>query len=147
MQAEHAPQSTNCVDLDPAIVDLDGLPVARCTYQSHAFETSASTFYQPKLVDVLVSAGARYAFIAPPDAIPSSDHIMGTLRFGADPTSSVCDPNGKFWDVGNLYAGDGALFPTSAGYNPTMTITALALRVGAAIVNATSPASVITAGV
>ena len=129
MQAEDAPQSTNCVDLDPAVVDLDGLPVARCTYQSHAFETSASTFYQPKLIDVLVSAGAHYAFIAPPDDIPKT---------------SVCDPNGKIWDVGNLYAGDGALFPTSAGYNPTMTITALALRVGAAMVNVTSPSSLIT---
>jgi len=145
MQAEDAPQSTNRVDLDPAIVDLDGLPVARCTYLNHPFETSTSTFYQPKLIDILVHAGARYSFIAPPDDIPSSDHIMGTLRFGADAASSVCDLNGKLWDVGNLYVGDGSLFPTSAGYNPTMTITALALRVGAAMVNSASPASLIPA--
>jgi gluconate 2-dehydrogenase alpha chain len=144
MQAEDAPQSTNIVDLDPAIVDLDGLPVARCTYQNHAFETSASTFYSPKLLDILTGAGAHYAFIAPRDDIPSSDHIMGTLRFGTDSTSSVCDANGKLWDLGNLYVGDGALFPTSAGYNPTMTITALALRVGAAMVNPSSPETVIT---
>jgi choline dehydrogenase-like flavoprotein len=146
MQAEDAPQSTNRVDLDPAIVDLDGLPVARCTYQNHAFELSASAFYQPKLIDILVAAGAHYAFTAPPDAIPESDHIMGTLRFGADPTTSVCNQNGQLWDIGNLFVGDGALFPTSAGYNPTMTITALALRVGAAMVNSTSPESLITLG-
>jgi gluconate 2-dehydrogenase alpha chain len=143
MQAEDAPQATNRVDLDPAIVDLDGLPVARCTYQNHAFEVDAGKFYEPKLLDVLGAAGAHWAFITPRDPIPTSQHIMGTLRFGTTPSNSVCDPNGKFWDLGNLYASDGSLFPTSSGHNPTMTIVTLALRVAAAIVNPTSPASVI----
>ena len=35
---------------------------------------------------------------------------MGTLRFGNDPTTSVCDANGRLHDVGNLYAADGALY-------------------------------------
>jgi gluconate 2-dehydrogenase alpha chain len=144
MQAEDAPQSTNVVDLDPAIVDLDGLPVARCTYKNHDFEVQAGQFYEPKLLDILEAAGASFMALAPRDAIPSSQHIMGTLRFGTDPATSVCDPNGKFWDLGNLYASDGALFPTSSGYNPTMTIVTLALRVGAAIINPTSPQSVIS---
>ncbi|HEX7702189.1 MAG TPA: GMC family oxidoreductase, partial [Kofleriaceae bacterium] len=143
IQAEDAPQTTNRVDLDPAIVDLDGLPVARCTYLNHNFEIDAGVFYEPKLMDILQASGAKYTAITPRDAIPSSQHIMGTLRFGTDPTKSVCDPNGKFWDVGNLYASDGSLFPTSSGFNPTMTIVTVALRVGAAIVNAASPASVI----
>ncbi|MEP6862360.1 MAG: GMC oxidoreductase [Deltaproteobacteria bacterium] len=81
--------------------------------------------------------------IAPRDAIPTSQHIMGTLRFGTNAATSVCDPNGKFWDIGNLYASDGSLFPTSTGFNPTMTIVTVALRVAAAMVNPTSPASVI----
>jgi choline dehydrogenase-like flavoprotein len=143
IQAEDAPQTTNRVDLDPAIVDLDGLPVARCTYQNHHFEIDAGAFYEPKLMDILQAAGAKYTAIAPRDAIPASQHIMGTLRFGTDPTTSVCDRDGKFWDLGNLYASDGSLFPTSSGFNPTMTIATVALRVGAAIVNAASPASVI----
>ena len=68
----------------------------------------------------------------------------GTLRFGTDPAASVCDKNGKLWDLGNLYASDGSLFPTSSGYNPTMTIVTLGLRVGAGIINPTSPESVIS---
>jgi choline dehydrogenase-like flavoprotein len=143
IQAEDAPQAANRVDLDPAIVDLDGLPVARCTYQNHAFELDAGTFYEPKLLDILQASGARYTAIAPRDAIPASQHIMGTLRFGTSAATSVCDPNGKFWDIGNLYASDGSLFPTSSGFNPTMTIVTVALRVAAAIVNPASPASVI----
>jgi choline dehydrogenase-like flavoprotein len=143
IQAEDAPQLTNRVDLDPVVVDLDGLPVARCTYANHPFEITAGQFYEPKLLDILQSAGARYAAIAPRDAIPSSQHIMGTLRFGTSAATSVCDPNGKLWDLDNLYASDGSLFPTSSGYNPTMTIVTLALRVAAAIVNPGSPSSVI----
>jgi len=143
MQAEDAPQVGNRVDLDPSVVDFDGLPVARCTYTPHAFEVDAGTFYEPKLMDIFMAAGARYTAIAPRDEVPSSQHIMGTLRSGTSAATSVTDANGKFWDFGNLYASDGAIFPTSSGYNPTMTIVALALRVAAAMVNPTSPASVI----
>jgi gluconate 2-dehydrogenase alpha chain len=139
MHQEDAPQSTNRVDLDPAIRDLDGLPVARVTYRNHAFELSARQFYSPKLLDVAQAAGAAWAFIAPPDDIPASKHVMGTLRFGDDPKQSVCDATGRFHDVGNLYAADGALFPTSSGYNPILTIAALAARVGGEMVFPGSP--------
>jgi choline dehydrogenase-like flavoprotein len=145
IQAEDAPQTSNVVDLDPAIVDLDSLPVARCTYGNHAFEVDAGAFYEPKLLDIFGAAGAKYAFIAPRDQVPGSQHVMGTLRSGTSAATSVTDANGKLWDLGNLYAADGSLFPTSSGHNPTMTIVALALRVAAAMVNPTSPSSVIPA--
>jgi choline dehydrogenase-like flavoprotein len=147
IQAEDAPQLTNRVDLDPAIVDLDGLPVARCTYTNHAFEIDAGKFYEPKLMDIFQAAGAKYTAISPRDAIPGSQHIMGTLRMGFDSLSSVTDANGKFWDFGNLYASDGSVFPTSSGHNPTMTIVTVALRIAAGIVNPASPSSVITPSV
>ena len=139
LQAEDAPQATNRVDLDPAVRDFDGLPVARVTYQNHAFELDARKFYIPKLLEFLGASGARYASIVPQDAISGSAHVMGTLRFGADAATSVCDVNGRFHDVGNLYATDGALFPTSSGFNPTMTIVTLATRVAAAMVFPASP--------
>ena len=139
MQAEDAPQPTNRVDLDPAVRDLDGLPVARITYENHAFELAARDFYAPKLLDILGAAGARCAFIAPHDAIPQSAHVMGTLRFGSDPATSVCDADGQFHDIGNLYAADGSLFPTSSGFNPTLTIMALAMRVAGGMVSPGSP--------
>ena len=31
---------------------------------------------------------------------------MGTLRMGPDSKTSVCDPTGRFHDIGNLYAAD-----------------------------------------
>ncbi len=139
MQAEDAPQSKNRVDLDPAIKDIDGLPVPRITYENHQFELSASEFYKPKLLDLLEASGAKWVAAAPKDDIPKTSHIMGTLRFGTDPRTSVCDKDGRFHDIGNLYCADGALFPSSGGFNPTLTIMTLAVRVGAAMVNAASP--------
>jgi choline dehydrogenase-like flavoprotein len=128
LQAEDAPQLTNRVDLDPAVKDIDGLPVPRITYANSQFELSAAAFYGPKLLDVMGAAGCKYATLSPP-GMPGSAHIMGTLRMGPDKTSSVCDPTGRFHDIGNLYNTDGALFPTASGFNPTMTIVALSTYV------------------
>ncbi len=139
MQAEDAPQLTNRVDLDPKVRDLDGLPVARVTYSNHAFELGARAFYSPKMLDILVKAGAKYAFIAPSDDPPQSRHVMGTLRCGNDSKTSVCDPTGRFHDYPNLYAADGSLFPTSAGYNPILTIVTVASRVAGEMISPGSP--------
>jgi len=41
----------------------------------------------------------------------------------------VTDADGRFHDLENLYAADGSVFPTSSGYNPTLTIMAVARRI------------------
>ena len=45
-----------------------------------------------------------------------------------DPDTSVVNGDQRFWGIPNLYAIDGSVFPTSGGYNPTLTIEALAWR-------------------
>jgi choline dehydrogenase-like flavoprotein len=146
MQGEDAPQWKNRVDLDPRLKDVNGIPVPRITYQPHAFELTARSFYGPKMVALHGAAGAQFAFVAPiyeGNATPNSSHIMGTLRMGTNPATSVTDGFCKFHDLDNLYSVDGAPFPTSSGYNPTLTIQALASRTAAAIVNPAQPVSVI----
>jgi choline dehydrogenase-like flavoprotein len=144
MHGEDAPQPTNRVDLDPDVVDLDGLPVARCTYQNGPFELAAAKLYGPKMLDIFGKAGARYAILAPPGQVPASAHIMGTLRFGPDAKTSVCDPVGRFHDIDNLYASDGSLFPTSSGFNPTLTIVALSTWVVGNMVHPGSPGKILS---
>jgi len=143
MQAEDAPQLTNRVDLDPNLVDVFGSPVPRITYANSKFELDARTFYNPKLLGILQAAGAEFGFIAPADSPSQSAHIMGTLRMGSDRTASVCDAFGKFHDVDNLYCMDGGVFPSSSGYNPTLTIITLALRAAGNVVFPGNPERVI----
>ena len=135
MQAEDAPVLGNRVDLDPSVRDVYGLPVPRITHTSHAFERAAAEYYQPKLVEIMGLAGAQLSFIGPPDAL-GTRHVMGTLRMGTDPATSVCDAFGKFHDLDNLYNADGAVFVTASGYNPTLTLIALALRTAGAMIAA-----------
>jgi gluconate 2-dehydrogenase alpha chain len=136
MQAEDAPQLTNRVDLDPSVQDVFGRPVPRVTYDLHTYELEARKFYTPFMQQVVLNAGATRTFTTPCDVTlgaPTSRHVMGTLRMGAAPATSVVDANGKFHEVDNLYACDGSVFPTSSGWNPTLTIMAVAAKIAHAI--------------
>ncbi len=75
--------------------------------------------------DVLDAAGGR-------DMWEESDtaHLLGGCRMGDDPRTSVTNADGRCWDIPNLWICDGSLFPTSAGVNPSLTIQALACRIG-----------------
>jgi choline dehydrogenase-like flavoprotein len=61
--------------------------------------------------------------------IATNSHQCGTVRFGADPATSVLDPYCRTHEVENLYVVDSSFFPSSAAMNPALTITAQALRV------------------
>ncbi len=61
--------------------------------------------------------------------IDVNSHQAGTVRAGADPTTSVLDPNCRAHDVSNLFVVDSAFFPSLPVMNPALTIAANALRV------------------
>jgi gluconate 2-dehydrogenase alpha chain len=132
MQGEDLPQPANRVDLDPSVRDVRGFPALRVTYQPHAHEQVASAYYGPKMEACLRGAGAKWALTftspGPFNPIPISRHVAGTTRMGHDPATSVCDPWGRIHDVPNLVVADSSVFPTGAGYGPTLTLVALAIR-------------------
>ena len=64
------------------------------------------------------SPGAFGSSLAGP---ASTAHIMGTARMGEDPAKSVTDPWGRLHDVENVYLGDGSVFASAGGFNPTLT--------------------------
>lgn len=65
-------------------------------------------------------------------------HVCGTCRFGDDPRTSVLDRHNRAHELDNLYVVDASFFPSSGGTNPSLTIAANALRVGAHLVGAGS---------
>lgn len=57
-------------------------------------------------------------------------HHMGTTRMGDDPTTSVVDADCRVHGMDNLYIAGSSVFPTGGWANPTLTIIALAMRLG-----------------
>jgi choline dehydrogenase-like flavoprotein len=156
MVGEDLAQLGNRVDLDPAIKDVYGFPVARVTYTAHRHEVVASEYYGPKMAAVAIaSPGAIGGTWLPAATLAdltggagsalagaaSTAHIMGTMRMGEDPSSSVTDAHGRLHAVDNLFFADGSGFVSSGGANPTVTIMALALRTARAISAGGPPAT------
>ena len=54
---------------------------------------------------------------------------------GIDPKTSVTDPWGRVHDTENLFVTDASLFVTNGGFNPVLTIMAVAYRIGGYIVS------------
>ena len=53
-------------------------------------------------------------------------HQAGTCRMGDDPRSSVVDKYCRVHDHDNLYVIDGSVHVTNGGFNPVLTIMAIA---------------------
>jgi gluconate 2-dehydrogenase alpha chain len=138
MIGEDLPYATNTVDLDPSVKDYRGLPVARITYSPGTHELAAQDFYLPKIAQIARAAGADSVTaiagvssdehpIAAGD-YPDTAHVMGGMRMGSEPSSSVTDETGRMHTLPNVVVADGSVFPTAGGHNPTLTIMATALR-------------------
>jgi len=68
------------------------------------------------------------------DTVPMfwGHHHMGTTRMSHDPSTGVVDRDLRVHGVGNLYVGGSSVWVTACGAtNPTLSIVALALRLGA----------------
>jgi len=66
-------------------------------------------------------------------------HLMGTHRMGNEPATSVVDANQRAHDHPNLYLLGSGSWPSYATGNPTLTITALALRAADTIIKQLTP--------
>ena len=57
-------------------------------------------------------------------------HHIGTTRMASSPRHGVVDADGRVHGMANLYVTGSSVFPTGGWANPTLTILALALRLG-----------------
>ena len=61
--------------------------------------------------------------------VTGGTHVFGTTRMGADPRTSVIDPDGKSHDLDDLYIVDTGIMPTCTSVNPMFTVMALSDRI------------------
>jgi choline dehydrogenase-like flavoprotein len=126
--AEDQPRYENGVSVDTAVRDAFGLPQLQIRHAYTARDERAGAVLVSAAKAILRRAGA---YAARAHEVRTFSHALGTLRMGVNPSTSVLDADGRFRGVENLYIADGSALPTSAGVNPSLTIGANALRIGA----------------
>ena len=72
----------------------------------------------------------RFAYMRTDIPIAGCAHQAGTVRFGADPATSVLNPDCRAHELDNLYVADTSIFPSISAVNPALTAMANAVRVG-----------------
>ncbi|WP_032402311.1 GMC family oxidoreductase [Rhodococcoides fascians] len=127
LTAEDLPDDNNRVTLDSSLTDSDGIASPKIIYKSSENTTKLMEFNLARAKEAHEAAGATEVHLTPLMR-DCGWHIMGTARMGVDSSDSVIDEWNRSHDVPNLYVIDGSAFVTSAGANPTATITALTLR-------------------
>src|SRR5262249_40646051 len=136
-QTENLPYADQAIDLDLNVRDAWGLPAPRVTYDwRRPNERARVEFMQKKMEEIGRAMGASLVWRAPvsPAGAPGAHHEGGT-RMGSDPKTSVVNRYGQSWDVPNLFVVGSSTFPSMSGFNPTLTIQALAYLSADAIVN------------
>jgi choline dehydrogenase-like flavoprotein len=123
---ELEPAASNRVRLDPPRRDRWGRPgvVLRSLWTGRDRRTRDRAL--TVLRDLATSLGE-------PEAAPPAErwfHPAGVCRMAADARRGVVDPHGRVFGLSNLHVAGASVFPTSGSTNPTLTIVALALRLG-----------------
>ncbi len=120
--------------------DILGMPKAIVDWHISSDEQRTIQFYATVIDRFLNDVGVGPLRWAPELSKPddswlrlTSDtyHAMGGTRMGTDPKSSVVDSNLQVHGVPNLFVASCSVFPGGGSSNPTFTLMALTLRLGA----------------
>ncbi|PAW75028.1 MAG: GMC family oxidoreductase [Opitutia bacterium Tous-C4FEB] len=135
-RGEMIPNENCFCELDPVVKDKWGVPALRFHWQWSDHELRQVAHAQKTFAQLIEAMGGKVR--QPPAANPLTairpggnvKHEVGGARMGDSPKTSVTNSFGQTWDVPNLFLGDGATFCSNADKNPTLTIMALAWRMG-----------------
>ncbi|HLV88732.1 MAG TPA: GMC family oxidoreductase [Candidatus Sulfotelmatobacter sp.] len=115
------------VQVDPTVKDYWGIPVARLSGHRHSNDRIAAQFLSSKAEAWLKEAGAMQTWtFLPASGLSGGQHQAGTCRMGNDPKTSVVDRYCRVHDFDNLFVIDGSVHVTNGGFNPVLTIMAIA---------------------
>lgn len=123
---EQLPDPENRVTLDENQLDPLGLPRPKLTYSHDDYVHGGWEAANELHNQLLEAVGADN--IVHSEQLGGVGHLIGTVRMGSDPATSVTNEFGRTHDHENLFIAGSALFPTSGTANPTLTLAALALK-------------------
>ena len=123
------PNPDGRVTVDKTVRDKWGIPVARLSGTTHPATVDAAEFMRERGEEWLCASGCEKVWSTQPGLILSGrQHQAGTCRMGKDPRMSVTNEWGRVHGHDNLFVVDGSLHVTNGGFNPVLTIMALAFR-------------------
>ncbi|UWZ82702.1 GMC family oxidoreductase [Occallatibacter riparius] len=133
---QQIPSPSARVTLDPKVRDKYGMPVARLEGNVHPHTFEIGDRQSERAVAWLKEGGAIH--VSPmnwhPDTVSAGQHQAGTCRMGTDPHASVVNKNCQLHDVDNVFVIDGSVHVTNGGFNPVLTIMAVAYYASDALV-------------
>jgi choline dehydrogenase-like flavoprotein len=133
-RGEMIPNENSYCEIDPLVKDKWGIPVLRFHWQWSDHETRQAAHMQKTFQEIIEAMGGRVNGEVLTDGAKAIQtggsiiHEVGGAIMGADAKRSVTNQWGQTWDVKNVFVADGAVFPSNADKNPTLTIMALAWR-------------------
>ena len=126
---QEIPAPDGRVRVDETVRDQWGLPVAHFSGTQHPETVRTANFMRERAEEWLGASGATKIWSYPSVlGLSGGQHQAGTCRMGDDPQTSVCDSYGRVHGHDNLFVIDGSLHVTNGGFNPVLTIFALAFR-------------------
>jgi choline dehydrogenase-like flavoprotein len=115
------------VELDPRVRDHWGIPVARLSGRSHPHTVEIANHQARKAEEWIREAGAVTTWrMEGHGGLTAGQHQAGTCRMGNDPKTSVVNRRCQLHEVDNLFVTDGSVHVTNGGFNPVLTILAIA---------------------
>ena len=131
---EDLPQRARSVELSPR-KDSFGIPLNRINYPADSPYLEASRRYLYRdLPRRMRRHGGRIVRVLPAG---EGGHILGTCYMGR--AGGVVDPDQRHHRIENLYVAGGSAFPSYSAHHPTLTIAALAIRLGRHLVAHEAP--------
>lgn len=133
-RGEMIPNEHSYCEIDPSVKDRWGIPVLRFHWKWSDHETRQAAHMQRTFAQIIEAMGGRVKGKVLADGAKaiaaggSIIHEVGGAIMGTNAQHSVTNRWGQTWDVKNLFITDGAVFPSNADKNPTLTIMALAWR-------------------
>ena len=133
---EQSPHADNRIILSRER-DMFGCPKLEVHWHWPHEDINQTLRAQTLIAGELERAGlGKLHLIHDPEGLPNlcrpvgSHHLMGTTRMHDDPKLGVVDANCRVHGINNLFVAGSSTFPTGGYANPTLTIVAMALRLG-----------------
>ncbi len=115
------------VELAPELTDGWGMPTVKIGGRRHPFDRDVARFIAARCEEWLKEAGASRTWTSMPGAgVSGGQHQAGTCRMGNDPKTSVVDRFCRIHDLDNVWVVDGSVHVNNGGFNPSLTIQAIA---------------------